>query len=103
MEHLTIDTLARLVDEPSDPAEAKHLAECEVCASELAALMEQTESLHALPEILPPIATTWPSFTATSPVTRGLRLPSTIVPPRMIRSKLGIVFLPRATRARWTR
>jgi hypothetical protein len=54
MEHLKIDMLARLVDEPADPAEAKHLAECEGCASELAALMEQTESLHALPEILPP-------------------------------------------------
>lgn len=54
MEHLTIDTLARLVDEPAAPEEAKHLAECEACASELAALMEQTESLRALPEILPP-------------------------------------------------
>jgi hypothetical protein len=54
MEHLTIDTLARLVDEPARPEEADHLATCEVCASELASLMEQTESLRALPEILPP-------------------------------------------------
>jgi hypothetical protein len=54
MEHLTIDTLARLVDEPAPQEEANHLATCEVCASELAALMEQTESLRALPEILPP-------------------------------------------------
>lgn len=54
MEHLTIDTLARLVDEPARPEEANHLAECEACASELASLMEQTESLRALPEILPP-------------------------------------------------
>jgi hypothetical protein len=54
MEHLTIDTLARLVDEPARPEEADHLAGCEVCASELASLMEQTESLRALPEILPP-------------------------------------------------
>jgi anti-sigma factor RsiW len=54
MEHLTIDTLARMVDEPARPEEAAHLATCEVCASELASLMEQTESLRALPEILPP-------------------------------------------------
>ncbi len=54
MEHLTIDTLARLVDEPATPEEADHLAECEACASGLASLMEQTESLRALPEILPP-------------------------------------------------
>jgi len=54
MEHLTIDTLARLADEPAGPEEADHLATCEVCASELASLMEQTESLRALPEILPP-------------------------------------------------
>ncbi len=54
MEHLTIETLARLVDEPARPDEAKHLATCAACASELAALAAQTESLAALPEILPP-------------------------------------------------
>ena len=55
MEHVTIDTLARLVDEAPRPEEAKHLAACEACASELAALKAQTESLAALPEILPPL------------------------------------------------
>ena len=55
MEHLTMDTLARLVDEPSRPEEAKHLAECEACAAELAELRAQTESLASLPEILPPL------------------------------------------------
>jgi hypothetical protein len=54
MEHLTIETLARLVDEPRSPEEATHLASCEVCSSELASLMAQTESLGALPEIVPP-------------------------------------------------
>ena len=54
MEHLTIDPLARLVDERAQSEEADHLASCEACAAELAALMEQTESLRALPEILPP-------------------------------------------------
>lgn len=55
MEHLTIETLARLVDEPARPDEAKHLATCTACAAELAALNAQTESLAALPEILPPM------------------------------------------------
>ncbi|MBM4185119.1 MAG: hypothetical protein FJ207_13035 [Gemmatimonadetes bacterium] len=55
MEHLTIETLARLVDEPARPEETKHLALCEACASELAALRAQTESLAALPEIMPPL------------------------------------------------
>jgi hypothetical protein len=54
MEHLKIDALARLVDEAANAEEAEHLADCEVCASELAALLEQTESLRALPDILPP-------------------------------------------------
>jgi hypothetical protein len=54
MDHLTIETLARLVDEPARDEEAEHLAECQACAAELASLMEQTESLRALPEILPP-------------------------------------------------
>jgi hypothetical protein len=54
MMHLTMETLARLVDEPPQPAEADHLAGCEACASELAALMEQTGSLGTLPDILPP-------------------------------------------------
>jgi len=54
MEHLTIETLARLVDEPARPEEASHLADCEACAAELAALIEQTGSLGALPDLLPP-------------------------------------------------
>lgn len=54
MDHLTIETLARLVDEPARTEESEHLAECEACAAELATLMEQTESLRALPELLPP-------------------------------------------------
>ena len=55
MKHLTMDTLARLVDESAQPDEAKHLATCEACAEELAALRAQTESLAALPEIVPPL------------------------------------------------
>lgn len=54
MGHLTAETLARLVDNPAEPHEARHLEECEACTAELAALVEQTEALGALPEILPP-------------------------------------------------
>ena len=54
MEHLNIETLARLVDEPASREEADHLAGCEACTSELASLMSQTESLAGLPDIVPP-------------------------------------------------
>lgn len=54
MEHLTAETLARLVDEAPSAAEAAHVAACDACAQEVAAYREQTEALAALPEILPP-------------------------------------------------
>lgn len=55
MEHLTAETLARLVDDTPQPEERAHLESCETCADELAALRDQTEALAALPEIMPPI------------------------------------------------
>jgi hypothetical protein len=54
MEHLTKETLARLVDEAPGATEAEHLAACELCTRELARYEEQTGALAALPEILPP-------------------------------------------------
>lgn len=54
MEHLTTETLARLVEGSPQPAERKHLEGCEACSAELAGLREQTEMLAALPEIMPP-------------------------------------------------
>jgi len=54
MEHLTAETLARLVDDAPDSEERGHLAECSVCAGELRALTDQTRALASLPEILPP-------------------------------------------------
>jgi hypothetical protein len=54
MEHLTAETLARLVDEAPSATEAGHLATCDVCSGELSAYREQTEGLAALPEIMPP-------------------------------------------------
>ena len=38
--HLTLATLARLVDEAPDTAEAAHLAVCDACREELATLRE---------------------------------------------------------------
>jgi len=55
MEHLTAETLARLVDEEPRPTEREHLEACEVCARELAAMRDQTEALQTLPEIMPPL------------------------------------------------
>lgn len=54
MEHLTAETLARLVDDTPDTAERVHLAECSACAGELRALTDQTRALASLPEIRPP-------------------------------------------------
>lgn len=55
MEHLTAETLARLLDEEPQPTEREHLAACEACTRELAALRDQTEALSTLPEIMPPL------------------------------------------------
>jgi hypothetical protein len=55
MEHLSTETLARLVDHAAEPHESKHLAECMVCAGALQALKLQTEQLASLPELLPPL------------------------------------------------
>lgn len=54
MEHLTLEHLARLVDDPPTTEEMRHLADCRRCAEELDALREQTKALGSLPEILPP-------------------------------------------------
>jgi hypothetical protein len=55
MEHLTRESLARLVDESPRAEEREHLATCLVCASELEALRAQTQALASLPEIRPPL------------------------------------------------
>ncbi|GMR13467.1 MAG: hypothetical protein BMS9Abin29_1677 [Gemmatimonadota bacterium] len=54
MEHLTKETLARLVDERPHPEQRDHLASCTVCALELRALRQQTEALGSLPDLRPP-------------------------------------------------
>lgn len=53
MWHLKPEDLARLVDEPPDDAEARHLGGCDECRSELDALGEQRAALADLPRLLP--------------------------------------------------
>lgn len=54
MEHLTPDTIARLVDEMPTEAERDHLAACPDCAAELELVRETTEALGRLPDVRPP-------------------------------------------------
>jgi hypothetical protein len=54
MEHLSLETLARLVDDVPDRGEAEHLARCRRCRDELEALRNQTVGLSHLPDLRPP-------------------------------------------------
>ncbi|MFW5947539.1 MAG: hypothetical protein ACOCUW_03515 [Gemmatimonadota bacterium] len=54
MSHLTLEALARLVEEDATTREQEHLAGCERCRNDLAALRDQTEALGALPKLEPP-------------------------------------------------
>jgi hypothetical protein len=54
MEHLSLETLARLVDEAPTPEERRHLDECPTCDRELEALRDQTTGLSHLPDLRPP-------------------------------------------------
>jgi hypothetical protein len=53
MQHLTLETLARLVDESPDRREQAHLDGCAGCRAELEALEEQCRALAALPSLVP--------------------------------------------------
>ncbi len=54
MEHLTHDTLARLVDERPSPGEREHIRACSRCAEELRAFRLQSDALGGLPALRPP-------------------------------------------------
>lgn len=56
MSHLTLETLARLIDESPDPTETGHLDICEQCRAELEALRADSAALHALPDPEPSVA-----------------------------------------------
>ncbi len=61
MEHLNLEVLARLVDEPPGPLERAHLAACRGCSGELRALREQTARLGELAPPAPPKGG-WPAL-----------------------------------------
>ncbi len=58
MQHLTLETLARLLDEPGTPDEAAHLEVCAMCRAEFDGLRRQSEALHRLGPMEPP-PTAW--------------------------------------------
>jgi hypothetical protein len=53
MSHLTLEDLARLVDEAGAPEERAHLGRCSTCRGELESMMEEREALAALPDLAP--------------------------------------------------
>jgi hypothetical protein len=55
MEHLSSETLSRLVDDKPAPEERAHLERCEACKAELQALRVQTSALRSLPDLRPPV------------------------------------------------
>jgi hypothetical protein len=58
MPHLSIETLARLVEETADSHEADHIDNCADCRSELEGMKADAAALAALPPIEPPL-TQW--------------------------------------------
>lgn len=61
MQHLMIETIARLVDEAPTDGEAGHLAECDECRTTLEAMRADAVALRNLPMIEPP-PTEWPEI-----------------------------------------
>jgi hypothetical protein len=61
MQHLMIETLARLVDETPTPEEAAHLDACAACRAELEGMRADVAALANLPMIEPP-PTEWPEL-----------------------------------------
>lgn len=56
MHHLTLEEIARLVDEPPTDIEANHLVACERCAAELEGMRAQVTGLARLTDPLIPAA-----------------------------------------------
>jgi hypothetical protein len=53
MSHLTLETIARLVDEAPTAVEATHLDACAVCRAEVDAMREDVQALSMLPDMVP--------------------------------------------------
>jgi hypothetical protein len=79
MQHLDLEQLARLVDEPAEPAEAEHLRGCLVCRRELADMRAQTEALASLqdPQVPPRL---WAAVEAQLLEEKLIRTPARIRP-----------------------
>lgn len=75
MSHLSLETLARLVDERPEPDEALHLERCSDCSEELEALRAQGAALAQLPDPKLPAAL-WTRL-ATQLEAEGLLVPAT--------------------------
>lgn len=54
MSHLTLESIARLVDEPASAEEAAHLEACAACRSEVEDMRADAAALAALPPLEPP-------------------------------------------------
>lgn len=63
MQHLTLEALARLVDESPEATESAHLEGCEACRSELEAMRRDAAALARLGE-LEPAAAEWTALEA---------------------------------------
>ena len=79
MQHLDLEQLARLVDEPAEPAEAEHLRGCLVCRRELAEMRAQTAALGELGEMEPPAAA-WTALEARLLEEKLIREPARVRP-----------------------
>ncbi len=89
MQHLDLEALARLVDEPAGPAEAEHLRGCLVCRRELAEMRAQTEALGQLGELEPP-AGAWAALEARLLEEKLVREPAKVRPMGFSRVHLRI-------------
>lgn len=77
MQHLDLEQLARLVDEPAQPHEAEHLRGCLVCRRELAEMRAQTEALADLGEMeTEPPAGAWAALEAALLKEKLIRTPA---------------------------
>lgn len=59
MSHLSLESLARLLDEEPSSSESGHLEGCTTCRAELASLRADRLALAELPDLLPPPAGAW--------------------------------------------
>jgi hypothetical protein len=64
MSHLTLETMARLLDEPPTPLESAHLEHCDACRAGIVAMREDAAALAALPREMAPPDGAWDALAA---------------------------------------